>query len=85
MPVNRKAVKNKVDATPRENLSMLSEEIIAKAGVGIYIVQKGNFVYVSNLFQKITGFTVKNSSANILLEIFILMTRKKSENRPLNF
>jgi diguanylate cyclase (GGDEF)-like protein/PAS domain S-box-containing protein len=37
--------------------SSLTEEIIDKAGVGLYIVQNNKFVYLSNLFKKITGFT----------------------------
>lgn len=37
----------------------LSEDIIANAGVAIYIVQHGKFVYVSELYQKVTGYTDK--------------------------
>ena len=43
----------------QENLSNLAKDIIANAGVGIYIVQHGKFVYVSELYQKITGYTEK--------------------------
>jgi len=42
-----------------DNLSHLAKEIIANAGVGIYIVQNSKFVYVSELYKKITGFTDK--------------------------
>lgn len=38
------------------DLSLLAKDIIANAGVGIYIVQNGKFVYVSELYQKITGY-----------------------------
>lgn len=48
---------NKISSST--DLSLLSEEIISKAGVGIYIVQDSKFVYVSNLYQKITGYTDK--------------------------
>ena len=43
----------------QEDLSHLAKGIIANAGVGIYIVQHGKFVYVSDLYQKITGYTDK--------------------------
>ncbi|HNQ64763.1 MAG TPA: PAS domain S-box protein [Smithella sp.] len=49
--------KNKKTSPYPNEFSLLSEEIIAKAGVGIYIVQNRKFVYTSNLFQIITGFT----------------------------
>jgi len=41
------------------DLSLLAKDIIANAGVGIYIVQDSKFVYVSELYQKITGYTDK--------------------------
>jgi diguanylate cyclase (GGDEF)-like protein/PAS domain S-box-containing protein len=41
----------------QEDLSRLAENILANTGVGIYIVQHGKFVYVSDLYKKITGFT----------------------------
>lgn len=43
----------------QEDLSLLAKDIIANVGVGIYIVQHGKFVYVSDLYQKITGYTDK--------------------------
>jgi len=39
------------------NLSHLAKAIISNAGVGIYIVQHGKFVYVSQLYQKLTGYS----------------------------
>ncbi|HON58550.1 MAG TPA: EAL domain-containing protein [Smithella sp.] len=39
------------------HISLLANEIIANAGVGIYIVQHGAFVYVSDLYQKLTGYS----------------------------
>jgi diguanylate cyclase (GGDEF)-like protein/PAS domain S-box-containing protein len=41
----------------KNNLSHLAKAIIANAGVGIYIVQHGKFVYVSELYQKLTGYS----------------------------
>jgi diguanylate cyclase (GGDEF)-like protein/PAS domain S-box-containing protein len=41
----------------QEDLSRLAKDIVANAGVGIYIVQHGEFVYVSELYQKITGYS----------------------------
>ena len=40
----------------QNDLSLLAKAIISNAGVGIYIVQHGKFVYVSELYQKITGY-----------------------------
>ncbi len=39
------------------DLSLLASDIIENAGVGIYIVQHGKFVYVSELYQKLSGYT----------------------------
>lgn len=74
MSIERQTIRKKKGATnSSKSLSILSEEIIAKAGVGIYIVQNGKFVYLGNLFQKITGFTEKdlmgtNSLQNVYYE-----------------
>jgi diguanylate cyclase (GGDEF)-like protein/PAS domain S-box-containing protein len=43
----------------QDDLSFLAKDIIANAGVGIYIVQYGKFVYASELYQKITGYSEK--------------------------
>lgn len=43
-----------------DGLSLLAKDIIANAGVGIYIVQNSKFVYVSDLYRKITGFSEKD-------------------------
>jgi len=40
----------------QEDLSHLANAIISNAGIGIYIVQQGRFVYVSPLYQKLTGY-----------------------------
>ncbi|HQG64779.1 MAG TPA: EAL domain-containing protein [Smithella sp.] len=55
--------KTKTDQQPpatsliNDDLALLAKDIIANAGVGIYIVKDTKFVYVSELYQKITGFT----------------------------
>jgi diguanylate cyclase (GGDEF)-like protein/PAS domain S-box-containing protein len=41
----------------KDDLSHLAKAIISSAGVGIYIVQHGKFVYVSELYQKLSGYT----------------------------
>jgi diguanylate cyclase (GGDEF)-like protein/PAS domain S-box-containing protein len=46
-------------ASTDNDLSFLAKDIIDNAGVGIYIVQGSKFVYVSELYQKITGYTDK--------------------------
>jgi diguanylate cyclase (GGDEF)-like protein/PAS domain S-box-containing protein len=51
--------KTRNDTAGKNDLSNLSEDIISHAGVGIYIVQHGNFVYVSPLFQKLSGYSEK--------------------------
>ncbi|MDD4091005.1 MAG: PAS domain S-box protein [Smithellaceae bacterium] len=42
-----------------DEFSSLAEAILSSAGVGIYIVQNGRFVYVSPLYQKLTGYSEK--------------------------
>jgi len=41
----------------QDDLSHLAKAIISSAGVGIYILQHGKFVYVSELYQKLSGYT----------------------------
>ena len=42
-----------------DEVSSLAQAILSSAGVGIYIVQNGRFVYVSPLYQKLTGYSEK--------------------------
>jgi PAS domain S-box len=35
----------------------LAKNIISNIGVGIYIVQRGKFVYISPLYSKFTGYS----------------------------
>lgn len=60
MPSKRQSLNTKKSLKHPTDLAMLSEAFIAKAGVGIYVVQEKKFVYISNLFQKITGFSDKD-------------------------
>ncbi len=69
MPTKRKNTVEKKDLTfSGSTPSLLSEEIIAKAGVGIYIVQDKKFVYISNLFQKITGYANEDLMGTFALD-----------------
>ncbi len=44
--------------TPAQNdLFHLAKNIISNIGVGIYIVQRGKFVYISPLYSKFTGYS----------------------------
>ena len=49
--------KIKKSSSTEYDLSSLAKDIIANAVVGIYIVQNSKFVYVSELYQKITGYS----------------------------
>jgi diguanylate cyclase (GGDEF)-like protein/PAS domain S-box-containing protein len=56
----KSAQKNKTDNKQnikQDALYNFTKDIIANAGVGIYIVQNRKFVYVSELYEKLTGFT----------------------------
>lgn len=61
MTIRRKSEQKSADRekVKPEDLPRLAENIIANAGVGMYIVQNGKFVYVSDLYQKITSYTEK--------------------------
>src|SRR5664280_184757 len=48
---------DKKNHSQQKDLSHLAKAIISNAGVGIYIVQHGKFVYVSQLYQKLTGYS----------------------------
>jgi diguanylate cyclase (GGDEF)-like protein/PAS domain S-box-containing protein len=48
---------SKKNRSEQSDLFHLAEDIILNVGVGIYIVQHGNFVYVSPLYQQLTGYS----------------------------
>ena len=55
---HKAAVKpKKTISSKKSEFSRLAEDIISNINVGIYIVQKGKFVYVSPLFQKLSGYS----------------------------
>ena len=43
--------------SPTTDLSQLADALIANSGNGIYIVQEGKFVFVSPLYQQLTGYS----------------------------
>jgi diguanylate cyclase (GGDEF)-like protein/PAS domain S-box-containing protein len=49
-------IKTKKEKNKQDDLSHLAKAIISSAGVGIYIIQNGKFVYVSELYQKLSGY-----------------------------
>jgi diguanylate cyclase (GGDEF)-like protein/PAS domain S-box-containing protein len=58
MAVKSEAVsKPKKKKNKQDDLSHLTKDIISNAVVGIYILQHGKFVYVSELYQKLSGYT----------------------------
>ena len=55
---HKTAVKpDKKISSKKSDFPHLAEDIISNINVGIYIVQKGKFVYVSPLFQKLSGYS----------------------------
>ncbi|MGD0022508.1 MAG: PAS domain S-box protein [Smithellaceae bacterium] len=52
-----KAEPNKKLNSPQNDFANLAKEIISNVSVGIYIIQSGKFVYVSPLFQRISGYS----------------------------
>ncbi len=58
MAVKLEAVnKSEKNNSQQSDLSHLADAIIATAGVGIYILRQGKFVYVSHLYQNLTGYS----------------------------
>jgi PAS domain S-box-containing protein len=59
MAVKAKSVRRPDDKNhfQKHNLSHLAKAIISNVGVGIYIIQHGKFIYVSQLYQKLTGYS----------------------------
>jgi len=57
MPVKAKSISKPEKKNKQDDLSHMAKAIISSAGVGIYIVQHGKFVYVSQLYQKLTGYS----------------------------
>jgi diguanylate cyclase (GGDEF)-like protein/PAS domain S-box-containing protein len=51
-----KAKSDLQNPSPKNDIAHLSEDIISNVGIGIYIIQHGKFIFVSPLFQKLTGY-----------------------------
>ncbi|MBN1471402.1 MAG: PAS domain S-box protein [Syntrophaceae bacterium] len=66
-----------------DDISLLAKDIIANAGVGIYIVQKSKFVYVSELYQKITGYSDKDLLGEYSLNYIFPDDREKVRNQAI--
>ena len=55
-PKTASIINNRI-SSEQSDFPHLAEDIISNINVGIYIVQKGKFVYVSPLFQKLSGYS----------------------------
>jgi len=55
--VSESASPSPAAASEKSDFEHLSEDILSNIGVGIYIVQKGRFIYVSSTFQKLSGYS----------------------------
>ena len=74
---------NKKLSPSDDDLSLLAKDIIANAVVGIYIVQDSKFVYVSELYQKITGYTDKELIGEYSLKNIYSDDRDKVRNQAI--
>ena len=79
-PTNKQ---NKKSTSTDDDLSLLAKDIIANASVGIYIVQNGKFVYVSELYQKITGYTDKDLIGEYSLKYIYSADRDKVRHQAI--
>ena len=52
-----KAEPNKKLNSPQNDFANLAKAIISNVSVGIYIIQSGKFVYISPLFQRLSGYS----------------------------
>jgi diguanylate cyclase (GGDEF)-like protein/PAS domain S-box-containing protein len=46
--------------TNQTEFSDLTQAVVQSVGMGIYLVQHGNFIYISTLYQKLTGYSEKD-------------------------
>jgi diguanylate cyclase (GGDEF)-like protein/PAS domain S-box-containing protein len=81
--INQKNKKNSQSSSTDNDLSLLAKDIIANASVGIYIVQKSKFVYVSELYKKITGYSDKELLGKYSLSYIFPEDREKVRNRAI--
>jgi diguanylate cyclase (GGDEF)-like protein/PAS domain S-box-containing protein len=52
-----KAKSDLQNLSPKNDIAHLPENMISKIGIGIHITQKGRFVFVSPLLQKLSGYS----------------------------
>lgn len=52
----KKAKSDPQSLLPKNDYSHLSNDMISDIGIGIHIIQKGKFVFVSPLLQKLSGY-----------------------------
>jgi diguanylate cyclase (GGDEF)-like protein/PAS domain S-box-containing protein len=67
----------------QDDLALLTKDIIAKAGVGIYIVQHGEFIYASELYEKMTGYTEEDLIGTYSLSNIYPDDRDKVRNKAI--
>lgn len=53
---------------PPRNLSHWTKDIVDTIGAGTYLVQKGRFVFVSSIFEQLTGYAAKELIGKNLLD-----------------
>jgi hypothetical protein len=75
----KKAKSDPQSLLPKNDYSHLSNDMISDIGIGIHIIQKGKFVFVSPLLQKLSGYPKSTLLDRILLFMFI--RRQKSGQR----
>jgi PAS domain S-box-containing protein len=81
--INQKNKKYSQFSSTDNDLSLLAKDIIANASVGIYIVQKSKFVYVSELYKKITGYSDKELLGEYSLNYIFPDDREKVRNQAI--
>lgn len=73
--------------SPPGHLSLLTEEMIKAIGAGIYLVQKGKFVFASPRYEKLTGYPAKDLIGRNLLDYIhpddrpVVQSRLKKQNQ----
>jgi diguanylate cyclase (GGDEF)-like protein/PAS domain S-box-containing protein len=70
-------------SSKKSGFSHLSEDIISNVGVGIYVVQKGKFVYVSPLFQKLSGYSYADLAGKNPLDYIHLDDREAARKKAI--
>ncbi|HOG11366.1 MAG: PAS domain S-box protein [Smithellaceae bacterium] len=69
--------------SPSNDIYHLSKDILSNVGVAIYIVQRGWFVYVSSLYQTMTGYSEKELLHHHCLEFIHPEDREKTRENAI--